>query len=194
MHYDKSPLNFEDQASLLLNRGMVADRDALLEKLKSVSYYRLSAYWYPYKNPDDTFKPDTNFQTIWAQYRFYRGVSGSVRKQIANDTAIPVKVFQSWLRSLNSLRNICAHHARVWNRTFGDKPKLPMTKEWGELSGQSNDTVFVFLTMLKYLMRIIAPQSNWANRLKVLLEKYPDIPLLYMGFPEGWEESSIWKV
>ncbi|WP_263081273.1 Abi family protein [Endozoicomonas sp. Mp262] len=35
------------------------------------------------------------------------------------------KVFSSWLRSLNYLRNLCAHHSRLWNRNIIDQPKLP---------------------------------------------------------------------
>ena len=28
-------------------------------------------------------------------------------------------VFQSWLIALNGVRNICAHHGRLWNRELG---------------------------------------------------------------------------
>ena len=35
------------------------------------------------------------------------------------------RVFATWLRSLNYLRNVCAHHSRLWNRNIVDQPKLP---------------------------------------------------------------------
>ncbi|MFA1626343.1 Abi family protein [Rhizobium mongolense] len=39
------------------------------------------------------------------------------------------RVFASWLRSLNYLRNVSAHHSRLWNRNIIDQPKLPSEKE-----------------------------------------------------------------
>jgi abortive infection bacteriophage resistance protein len=44
MEYAKKPTTFEEQADKLLSRGLVADREELLQRLKAVSYYRLSGY------------------------------------------------------------------------------------------------------------------------------------------------------
>ena len=47
MRYTKPSLTFESQAELLLSRGLVApSKEAIIVKLRAVSYYRLSAYWY----------------------------------------------------------------------------------------------------------------------------------------------------
>jgi abortive infection bacteriophage resistance protein len=73
MKYSKPALPFSDQADLLLKRGMVADRDELIERLESVNYYRLSAYWHTFRrvNSDD-LKPGTSFETVWKRYVFDR--------------------------------------------------------------------------------------------------------------------------
>jgi abortive infection bacteriophage resistance protein len=42
MNYAKLPLTYEQQADLLLARGMVADRGRLIDRLRSVNYYRLT--------------------------------------------------------------------------------------------------------------------------------------------------------
>jgi hypothetical protein len=34
-------------------------------------------------------------------------------------------LLKSWFRSLSDLRNLCAHHSRVWNRDFGSRPEMP---------------------------------------------------------------------
>ena len=39
------------------------------------------------------------------------------------------RILASWLRSLNYLRNVCAHHSRLWNRNIVDQPKLPRVGE-----------------------------------------------------------------
>lgn len=35
------------------------------------------------------------------------------------------KTFASWIKSLSDLRNVCAHHSRLWNRIFGAIPVIP---------------------------------------------------------------------
>lgn len=49
MKYAKQHLSLEQQADLLLSRGLSADRHELIECLANVGYYRLSAYWHPYR-------------------------------------------------------------------------------------------------------------------------------------------------
>ena len=70
MKYAKPPLTLEQQADQLLRRGMVGDRDLMIARLRSVSYYRLSGYWFPFRNSDDSFKPGTSFDTVWNRYPF----------------------------------------------------------------------------------------------------------------------------
>jgi abortive infection bacteriophage resistance protein len=78
MEYSKQALSFEAQADQLLKRGLKADRDELISRLRAVSYYRLSGYLYPFREKDangqvtDRFCEDTNLQTIWDRYCFDR--------------------------------------------------------------------------------------------------------------------------
>jgi abortive infection bacteriophage resistance protein len=71
--YTKSALTFEEQADLLLARGLIGDRTELIDRLKAVSYYRLSGYLYPFRNlPTDKFVPGTDLATVWRRYNFDR--------------------------------------------------------------------------------------------------------------------------
>lgn len=72
MKYDKLPLSFEEQADRLIRRGLVVDKTLLVARLKNVNYYRLSGYLYPYRQPDDTFKPGTTFERAWRHHTFDR--------------------------------------------------------------------------------------------------------------------------
>jgi len=78
MNYTKPALSFEQQAQRLLDRGLIAsNKAALVSHLKAVNYYRLSAYWYPFKRTDpvsgeESFAPNTNFDVIWGRYTFDR--------------------------------------------------------------------------------------------------------------------------
>ncbi len=76
MKYTKPALSFEQQAQRLLDRGLSApDKAVLMQRLSVVNYYRLSAYWYPFKRVDtvtgrEHFAPGTTFEMIWRRYTF----------------------------------------------------------------------------------------------------------------------------
>ena len=52
MIYSKKALSVEYQAELLIKRGLVADRNVLIFRLKAVNDYRLSGYLYPFRQLD----------------------------------------------------------------------------------------------------------------------------------------------
>lgn len=70
MKYLKSPLTYEEQANLLLKRGLLADKDSLEQVLSKINYYRLSAYWKQYQDKDENFYKDTNIDDIMYFYEF----------------------------------------------------------------------------------------------------------------------------
>jgi hypothetical protein len=49
------------------------------------------------------------------------------------------------------------------------------------------------LMILRCMVRKIAPQSMWHQRVEALFEKYPDVSRAAMGFFEGWENHPLWK-
>jgi len=294
-NYTKPPLTYIEQANLLLSRGLIADKNDLIKKLKAVSYYRLSGYWHPFRNPNDTFKPGTTLEEIWKRYTFdrqlrllvidaiervevsvrtqmvyrhshqygafgytnpanlpklstdefsylidsieiekkkkrnkedflrhycdtyqetylplwiaaevmafgttltmFKGLEQRLKQNIAVDYGISDSVLQSWLVALNGTRNICAHHGRLWNRELGYRPMIPRPNkhpQWHTPVRVSGNRVFAILTILRYMLKLIAPQSRWQSRLEELFRKYPEIPLRLMGFPENWKECPIW--
>lgn len=71
--YEKEALTFEQQADRLLKRGLIAKRAELIQRLEAVSYYRLSGYLHPFREPEaDTFRKGTHLETIWKRYCFDR--------------------------------------------------------------------------------------------------------------------------
>jgi hypothetical protein len=54
------------------------------------------------------------------------------------------------------------------------------------------DRAFGTLTILKYLLSYIAPQSGWADRLEALFASHPGIDRKLLGYPENWRECPIW--
>lgn len=127
---------------------------------------------------------------------FFRNSSSKVKTAVASEFGMPHKVFESWLLSLNTIRNIVAHHARLWNRVLGLKPIIPRIADypdWHTPVKVENKRVFAILTICRHCLREIAPQSKWMERLETLLAGFPTIPTSYMGIPENWRECPIWK-
>lgn len=107
------------------------------------------------------------------------------------------RVFATWLRSLNYLRNICAHHSHLWNRNIVDQPKLPAAAELAwvapfQTNTHSRARCFLLLKIARHLLSVINPRSSWPERLKTHLLAFPDLShvglnLSGMGAPVGWE-------
>ena len=287
MKYQKPPLSYDEQLDLLISRGLKVDnRLESLDCLRNISYYRLSAYYLPFKQREN-FEPNAHFEDIinlytfdrklrllvldaiepieialrsqviyhlshmygafgylnaknfshrfkhgeWlthldqlmedatetfimhykAKYtssmdmplwmalevvsfgglsRLFRGLLGADQQVISKQYDLQDTVLSSWLHMLVYIRNLCAHHARLWNRTLTFKPKLPEKMEaW---KGVSNTRIYSVLSMMQYLLRKINSQSTWKQRLLLLLQEYPKISVAVMGFPDDWQVRSIW--
>ena len=72
MEYTKPSLTYEEQANVLISRGLLADRDVLIATLQNVNYYRLSGYLYPFRSADDSFLDGTTLDIVWRRYRLDR--------------------------------------------------------------------------------------------------------------------------
>lgn len=98
------------------------------------------------------------------------------------------RTFASWLRSLNYLRNVCAHHNRLWNRNIVDQPKLPPVTEvpWaapfvGNAHAQAR--CYLLLCITRHLLQVVNPRSTWPERMKQHLQQFP--PLSHMGLNDA---------
>jgi abortive infection bacteriophage resistance protein len=66
--YTKQALPFPKQADQLIRRGLVADRAELIDRLRAVNYYRLSAYWHTFRlngDPDERLAEGTTLASVW---------------------------------------------------------------------------------------------------------------------------------
>lgn len=108
------------------------------------------------------------------------------------------KVFQSWLRALSYLRNLVAHHSRLWNRNVVSQPKLPAPGLIGwcdTFAGQPELLAkpFLLLAICRHLVRQICPRTRWHQRLRDQIKAFPaqqasqPRSIADMGTPAGWE-------
>ncbi len=310
MKYSKHARTWDDQADLLISRGMQGDKAFMIECLQNTNYYRLSGYWYPFRKPNpnskkpaDDFRDDTHFDEVWDRYvfdrelrllvldgierievsiksrlmyhnahefgpfgyatnsrsfpnlretdrqktlskiaseinrskdqfvkhfqdqygknhehlpkdstalptwmlcevvsfgtmqHFYKNSTPRIKQDVAHFASMPSKIFDSWLHALNVIRNVCAHHGRLWNKELGIKPLIPRIQDYPDWHTPvliTKERAFGILTIIKYLLDQICPDNHFASRFTDLIGQHPNIPLVSMGFPDNWKESPIW--
>lgn len=321
MTYDRPWRAYAQQLDLLKFRGMIiGDETLALHRLEHIGYYRLSAYWYPFRsveltqlsnpkritcNRKDLFEPGTQFEDALALYEFdkrlrlllmdalerieialrvdiayllgardafahlnaialhptfiakrtnaggktafdawqekYHGLLKRSKEDFVkhyrarHGTDLPIwvavevldfgavsrllammkigdqeqiakkygvkdwRVFQSWIRSLNYLRNLVAHHSRLWNRNVIDQPRLPVRYEisWCDAFIKRPDLIakpFPLLAITMHIIRIVTPQSTWPIRFRTHLDVFPaqqssrKLSIEDIGAPREWRK------
>ena len=110
------------------------------------------------------------------------------------------KVFCSWLHTLNYIRNICAHHSRLWNILLDITPTKYLNKDkskvWltdAEVKTAQSSKLYYTLCVILYLLQTVNPKTKFRQHFRDLLAKYPKVNVGYMGFPTGWETHPLWK-
>jgi len=302
--YAKPALTFAEQVShLQMNGVMFTDIEQATQQLSCISYYRLSAYWYPFRirgasdNVSNQFEQGTNFQSVIDLYEFDRKLRGLVldaieRVEVAVRTqftyhighkygafghvkannfhssfnhkkwldklkdetkrsrdefvahyqskyegfpVIPIwmltelmslgalsfgytglknnqkagvedkkaisqhfnlhhKRLGDWLHTLTYIRNICAHHSRLWNRELAIRPGKKKNSEWSAPITPRSDRIFYILLILRYLLRATGNGDNWAKTINELLAPIAKEKRwrAAMGLPENWQEHPLW--
>ena len=119
----------------------------------------------------------------------YKASPFEVQKAVARDFYLPAPVLGSWLLALQTVRNVCAHHGRLWNRTLGTRPQAPRDRpEWSSPLLGPTDRAFFLVSMLAELMGVLSDGSRWGHRFRALVdERYPEIEKGPMGLQAGWE-------
>ncbi|WP_130472317.1 Abi family protein [Candidatus Magnetaquicoccus inordinatus] len=133
---------------------------------------------------------------LGALSRWYANLSkGSDRNAIARIYGMDETTLVSFIHHLSTVRNICAHHARLWNRKFTFQWKLPNKNPIG-LSNNFNNSdtrkIYNTLVMLAYLMDVITPGHSWRKRLHHIMATHRIDPAT-MGFPDGFFDLPIWN-
>ena len=130
----------------------------------------------------------SSFGTVSLMYEFLS--SRADKNRIADQIHLHTPILESWLHTTSVLRNLCAHHVRIWNRVFAFRPAT-MNKYKDDFTP---DTMFYTqAAMLNVMLKSISPSTSWAQKLKVLFDEYANIDKTKMGFNDGWEQRDIWQ-
>lgn len=115
-------------------------------------------------------------------------------KRIGDYFGLKPQVFTSWLTVLANLRNMCCHHARVWNRDFMLNPAEPRktSNAWIDTSSIDKKRIFYRLCIIRYFLSSVSPNNNFSEKLSDLLADFPSIDIVAMGFNPDWKKETLW--
>lgn len=113
------------------------------------------------------------------------------KKTIAQPFGLPRDRLQSWLHAASHLRNLCAHHSRVWNREFGVVPSVAKSERHHVTQFKR---FYNHAVAIQTLLKRISGDTHWADRLEALLADHPKVPIHAMGFPPDWTTNAIWRL
>lgn len=123
----------------------------------------------------------------------------SDRTAIARSIGLTTPVLESWLQTYVRVRNICAHHGRLWNVGLGVYPAIPSTPAISWLAGanalpeRSSKRLYPVLVSLQSVLDSVSPRSSWARRLHELISTRPRMNLAGIGVPENWTDDDFWS-
>jgi abortive infection bacteriophage resistance protein len=105
-----------------------------------------------------------------------------------------VDMLANWMRCFSLIRNICAHHSRVWNRrmTKLSLPKKPVF-QFIENKNIYPYKVYAYICCMQYILNIISPNHSFRDRIIDLMNKCPLLQEKEMGFPKDWQKEKIWQ-
>mgnify|MGYP003109006944 CR=1 FL=1 len=105
--------------------------------------------------------------------------------------------FSSWLRTTTYLRNLIAHHSRLWNRYIIIKYSWPRSTSTPILNytpdNHQTRKIFPILSGILHMLNQVSPGHGVKLKLLELFRNYPQTPLSKMGFPAGWDNQPIWR-
>lgn len=106
-----------------------------------------------------------------------------------------IGIMENWMLCLCNVRNICAHHGRLWNRRLTAVSKFPSNprNNIANLSGVLPYKPYAVFVIIRYLLNVINPNNQFNVELMNVVDSCNLISEKEMGFPKNWQTESFWR-
>jgi len=149
--------------------------------------------------PDLPIWVATEIMSFGTLSRMIEGMLKPDLKRIASHYKLQPLTFISCLHHLVYVRNLCAHHTRLWDREWSIKPDLPLGKLWSAPLLPGNNHLFASLLLQRTFLKTCTAEhtfaDDWRERVQQLIDtRSPQCPapLAHMGMPNDWHQHPIW--
>jgi len=118
-------------------------------------------------------------------------------RAIAMEFDLPGPVFANWLHALSVVRNVAAHHGRLWNRVFGVAAIRPKKGAFQHMAAMYPfNRMYFMLQALRWLLKAsVADADAWRDRVTAHLRTLLVTPELEtsMGALPHWDAHPAWR-
>ncbi len=149
--------------------------------------------------PDIPIWAAMEIMSFGALSKMFSSMMKTDQKAIAARYGLQPGTLASWIHHLVYTRNLCAHHARIWDRKWAIRPDLPPGKMWQPPALPSSARLFTTLVLQsKLLLHCKAEKAfarQWRQRVEALIDgQTPNVPdaLARMGMPVDWKRHPQW--
>ena len=103
-------------------------------------------------------------------------------------------LLKNWMFCFSILRNICAHHGRIWNRRFPEiqLPRKPLNEFIANKNIHTNK-IYASICCINYILNTISPNHDFKSKLLLLMQNCPLAQEKEMGFPNDWQSEALWQ-
>lgn len=136
----------------------------------------------------------TEASTLGQLSKLYADLNVKYRKEISKNFGFDESICVSWFKTITTLRNICAHHGRLWNAEL--LVNAPRKAKKYKIDLSDNKKLYSRLVVLMALLREIDPNKGrgWMHETVKLINNRPSlVDSTAMGFPVGWETHPLWS-
>ncbi len=158
-----------------------------------IKHYRKNGYT-PKEPPAWMAFEVASFGTLSSLYKNLK--KSGQKRSIAHYFRLPQEtILENWAYNFTIIRNIAAHHSRLWNRHLPAKFLAPKQAPaaFPNCSKTTDYEMYRPLSALVYLMSHLTPKSSYKQKMKSLILSCPLNQTHQMGFPAGWEQGPFWR-
>lgn len=116
--------------------------------------------------------------------KFFKNMKNADKKSICGTYGVPYTYFESWIENIAYVRNVCAHYGRIYNVKFPKKARLYTSYS---KNGIRNDQLMGTLVCIKELLPHDRHWLEFVDAIELMLEKYPNVKMRALGFPDNWK-------
>lgn len=135
--------------------------------------------------------------------QLYGGAAQDDRERIAasldligKDGKGDAALLSNWLNHIRYIRNLCAHHSRMWNRSFDvELASAAHIPDLENLTSKSQRRLYGTISTVTFLLARVMPESDWGVRIQTLIRTRTDelgLDLDAMGYPADWGTAEMW--
>ena len=169
-------------------------------KKKKNNHLAIQNFYNKYENEHLPLWIFAEYVTFGSLSLMLKGMHTEDRKNISRFFNAPHQIFINWIHVLVYIRNICAHHSRLWNLKL-KIPPVRLEKNLGKIEKVfiHDNKIFSIVNIVLHLLNTM--ESPITDRYKNnLTEAMKSIHFLknhnleeIMGFTNGWEKSELWR-